>query len=175
MDNENDLKQTWKILERQAAYVERNLGAEAHWFFIQGEKAVEQQLYVPGVVSLLHGIEMSLRTVVSEVKQIPLDNTPTFSNSLLRQAHGLEVPVEDLALPSERNFLSRLETNKPNVRIVQLRHDLSHGNTMAFIESVPGTEIRFFTPECLREVADILVDISDRWTESLSKFRLKGS
>jgi hypothetical protein len=100
---------------------------------------------------------MSLRIVVSEVKQVPLDKTPTFSNSLLRQARDLGIPVDDLALPSEQDFVNKLKTNKPNVGIVQLRHDLSHGNTMSFIESLPGTKVQFFTPECLREVADMLI------------------
>lgn len=170
---ENDHERTWEVLKRQSAYVQRDLGAEAHWFFIQGDKAIEQQLYVPGVVSLLHGIEMSLRMVVSEVKQTTLDQTPTFSNSLLRQAHGLGIPVEELALPSEDNFVGKLKTNKPDVEIVRLRHDLSHGNTLAFIQTIPGTKDQFFTPESLREVAHVLIETSGRWTESLSSFRSK--
>jgi len=170
---ENEYGRMQEVLKRQSAYLERYLGAEAHWFFVQGDKAIEHQLYVPGVVSLLHGIEMSLRMVVSEMKQTALDKTPTFSNRLLRQAQGLGIPVEDLALPSEHNFVDKLKTNKPDVDIVRLRHDMSHGNTLAFTGTVLGTKDPFFTPESLREVAEVLLEISGRWTESLSSFRSK--
>lgn len=173
LDNERDYNKMWETRKRQLAYSDRHLGAEVHWFFIQGDQAIEQRLYVPGVVSLLHGIEMSLRMVVGEVEQTALEKTATLSNSLLRRAYGLGIPVEELAFSSEDDFEHKLKTNKPDVEIVRLRHDLSHGNTTEFIQSLPGTEVRFFTPECLRELADILIEMSGRWTESLSRFRLE--
>ena len=45
-------------------YANTTWDAEIHWFFIQGHRALEYELYIPGVLSLIAGIEATMRTAL---------------------------------------------------------------------------------------------------------------
>jgi hypothetical protein len=149
--------------------------AEFHWHFAQGIKAIEAELYIPGVLSLLAGIEASIRFSLYQIKsaEFPFEEDlgAVLSNSLLRQAHQAGLPVQLLAFPGENQFLAALNFTKPGVQVVALRNDLAHGNVRAFINRDLGDENAFFTPECLRPLAHQLQQISSSWAEGLAHYR----
>lgn len=163
-------------LEKRHRYLDRSLGATVHWFFVQGVQALEQNLYIPGVASLITGIEASLRTTMKSLESADFladhDLGKTLSNSLLRDAKEAGLPVEALAFPGEEDFHEKLRSNRPHVKIVQVRHNLAHGNILEFVNEELGADNRFFTPECLRDLSSVLEEICERWTEELSKFRI---
>lgn len=157
-------------------YMVRILQApEFHWHFAQGIKAIQSKLYIPGVSSILAGIEASIRSTLYWLKtsEFPLkgDLGPVLSNSLLRKAHEQGLPVELLAFPEEANFIAMLATSKPQVKIVKIRNDLAHGNIQAFIDRELGDDLAIFTPECLRSLAYQLQDLSFVWAIGLAQFR----
>lgn len=149
--------------------------ATFHWYFSQGIRAIDCELYVPGVLALLAGIEASIRFTMTHLatSKLPLDGDlgATLSNPLLLSAIRLGLPVHLLAFPGEEDFLARLGGRQPHVRIVQVRHDLAHGNTREFINFELGKDMAFFTPECLRPVAQLLRQMSLTWAEELAQFR----
>lgn len=86
-----------------------NLGAaEFHWHFVQGISALDRELYIPGIASLLNGVEASIRVTVNQLKGkniLELENLgPVLRNPLLCHAGKLGLPVEILAFPHERDF-----------------------------------------------------------------------
>lgn len=159
--------------KRKQRYLERPLGPLVHWFFVQGVEALQQDLYLPGVASLILGIEASVRVTMKEIEGTDFladrELGKTLSNSLLRDAKEAGLPVGTLAFPGEEDFKEKLLSNKPHVEIVRVRHDLAHGNVLAFVNEELGAENRFFTPECLRDLSRVLEDMCDRWSEELVK------
>jgi len=153
--------------------------AEFHWHFAQGIRAVEQELYIPGSLALLAGIETSIRLTLYQSKQntfpFEQDLGTVLSNSLIRQARDNGLPIALLAFPGEADFADRLDTNKPGVRIVELRNDLAHGNVQRFVNRELGDSDAFFTPECLRELSLELLAISVAWSEALAMYRAAKS
>lgn len=151
--------------------------AEFHWHFSQGFKALADELYIPGVLSLLTGIEASLRFTLYQLNSntYPFEGDlgSVLSNSLLRQARDAGIPVSFLALPDEVNFMSNLERKKPEVGIVKVRNSLAHGNIQSFINRELGDDLAFFTPECLRSIAKDLSNLSIRWVSALAAFRIE--
>ena len=146
--------------------------AEFHWHFVQGIQAVNARLYVPGCLSLLAGIETSIRSTLFQLQEpdaMPEDLGQTMSNSLLRTAQRAGLPVDLLAFPSEPAFLESLRTNRPHVEIVAVRHDLLHGNILRFSQSLEGAMI--FSPECLRPTSLLLRRMAVAWARALSEFR----
>ena len=145
-----------------------------HWFFTQGQDALTQEFYIPGVLSLLNGIEASLRVTVRQIApdyadKIELSNYEVLSNTLLAKAAEAGVPVDALAFPGEGAFMEKVVTKTP-VEIVRLRNNICHGNILEFIQEVePGLEI--LTPECLRPFAANLLDVAYTWAIALAKFR----
>lgn len=150
---------------------------EFHWHFSQGFKALADELYIPGVLSLLTGIEASLRFTLYQLNSnaYPYEDDlgSVLSNSLLRQAKEAGIPVSFLALPDEVNFMRDLEGRKPEVRIVKVRNSLAHGNIQSFINRELGDDLAFFTPECLRPFAKELSDLSIGWISALAAFRIE--
>lgn len=165
--------------ERDAHFFFENLrGAEFHWFFIQAVKALEHDLYIPAVSSLFNGIESTLRVTLQQIATPYAPQAPSpyrvLSNRLILDAHVHGMPVEKLAFAGEINFFEKLHSEKPDridVEIVRLRNDICHGNVFEFINRELGEENHFFTPECLRDLAVSLLDISKQWTLALGKFR----
>jgi len=144
--------------------------AEIHWFFVQGEQALERELYLPGTIGLINGIEASIRFTLHKLDgKIDDDLGATLSNSLIRRARTKRLPVHALAFPGERDFNVKLATNSSHVEIVRLRHNLAHGNIIEYIHR----EEQFFTPECLRETSSRLVTLSREWARQLGEFRKK--
>ena len=149
--------------------------AEFHWHFSQGIRALEENLYIPGVLSLLTGIEASLRLTLYRANsdKFPFEGDlgPVLSNSLLRQAREQGLPVDLLAFADEPDFAAMLNARKPEVRIVQVRNDLAHGNIQKYVNRDLGDEVAFFTPECLRPIAHELQALALRWAEGLARSR----
>ena len=159
-------------------FVRHLRGSEFHWFFVQGAQAIRRDLYVPGVSALLNGIEASLRVTIAQLEaQGNIDELSPYrvlSNNLIKNAKDLDVPVESLAFPNETDFLAKLETQKSNridVEVVRQRNNICHGNIMDYINRDLGEEYAFFTPECLRDFANVLVDVSTDWAKELGDFR----
>lgn len=150
-----------------------------HWFFIQGQEALDASLYIPGVSSLLNGIEASLRVTISQLEHSSADPNfelspyQTLSNTLLRKALKFGLPVETLAFPTESDFLDVIEQKSPNAVVVQLRHDICHGNIIDFVASVEALDIQFFRPENLLSTALTLMSVCYGWAHSLAEFRNK--
>ena len=96
-----------------------------------------------------------------------LENHVLLSNRLLRKAQDLGLPVDLFAIPNEDDFAQVLET-RTHVKLVQLRHDLNHGNLLSFIQEI--AEFQILTPECLTAEAAILLGISYKWATALAKF-----
>ncbi|MCZ8088704.1 MAG: hypothetical protein O9247_01220 [Rhodobacteraceae bacterium] len=145
-----------------------------HWHFHQAYKALQSNLFLPGVSGLLNGIEASIRTLICEVEGRPLDGDlgKVMSNRLLSEASGKGLDVSLLAFPNEHDFAEKLPSNQRQdaVRIVQERNDICHGNFRRYVRS--DAEFgEFFTPECVAPLAAQLLDISFVWALELARFR----
>lgn len=157
-------------------WVAHRLKAAAfHWHFSQGISAIESELYIPGCLSLLAGIEASIRFTLYQIdnKAFPFEEDlgAVLSNALLRQAAAKGLPVAVLAFPEERTFMEQIQTNRPGVRIVQIRNDLAHGNIQDFVNRELGDDYAFFTPECLRDLASDLQRTCLVWVDQLAIYR----
>lgn len=162
-------------------FFETLCAAEFHWFFVQGLDAIRNEYYVPGLSSLLNGIEASLRVTIAQVSGPPdgepLDGLSPYrvlSNNLIRNGQEIGLPVEALAFPGEVDFLSKLQTAKSHrvdVEVVRQRNNICHGDIFEFINRDLGPENSFFTPECVRPLALTLLEVSHVWAEELGKFR----
>lgn len=173
------LTETKANSEKLNHFFEVLAAAEFHWFFIQGLQAIRSRLYVPGVSSLLNGVEASIRVTIAQISgQEPEELSPyrVLSNSLIRDAEVLGMPVHLLAFPGETDFAEKLASVKPNkvdVEIVRQRNNICHGNIFEFINRDLGPNDAFFTPECLRVFADALLEMSHVWADGLGSFRRK--
>lgn len=159
-------------------FAEQGLGAEVHWFFTQALQALKSELYLPACTSFINGIEASIRVTLAQVEEPvrlkDLDPIKTLSNRLLSNALEAGLPVKFLAFPHEQNFLHNLRTKKPNivnVEVVRIRHNLCHGNILEYVNTELGEENAFFTPECCRELAFDLYEVSKLWAKNLGTFR----
>lgn len=136
-------------------------------------------MFVPGVSSLLNGVEASLHISVEHVEsqgQAPPEPSPyrVLSNKLLLKAEEMGIPVHLLAFPDEGNFHEQLHSQKPNrvdVEVVRLRNNICHGNISEFINTDLGEENSFFTPMSLRPTAEALLSVSFQWAKGLGQFR----
>jgi hypothetical protein len=153
-------------------FIEWLEAAELHWFFIQGEQALERELYLPGTVALINGIEASIRFTLHRLDGKTLDDDlgATLSNRLIREARDRGLPVQTLAFPGERDFDAKLATRDPYVEVVRVRHNLAHGNIVEYV----NREDDVFTPECLRDLSSILLNLSCEWGKQLGEFRKKA-
>ncbi|MBX3417635.1 MAG: hypothetical protein KF851_08540 [Pirellulaceae bacterium] len=161
-------------------FVPRLRASEFHWFFVQGVRAVQNGLFIPGASSLLNGIEASLRFTVAQISNGGRSEEPSahkvFSNNLINDAFHLGLPIQSLAFPNENDFETKLATKKPNrvdVEIVRQRNNICHGNIWEYVNEELGSENRFFTPDCLAGLADTLIQVTNNWAESLGQFRTK--
>ncbi len=161
--------------ERRAFFAIALMNPAFHWFFTQGQQALEAELYIPGVSSILNGVEASLRVTMAQISpeydgELSLSPYHVLSNTMLSKAHIAGLPVELLALPGESDFLTQIET-KDSVAIVQLRHDVCHGNILNFIKKMEFEQIEILTPECLRPTAALLLGVAYKWAIGLANFR----
>jgi hypothetical protein len=161
---------------RKSYFIVALMNPAFHWHFTQGQEALAQELYLPGVSALLNGIEASLRITMAELtggdaENLELSNYQLLSNTLLRKARDAGLPVDALSFPGEVDFGAQLEAKAP-VKIVALRHDVCHGNILSFVQTIEGEEpIHILTPECLRSTAAILLSLSIDWARVLGEFR----
>lgn len=81
------------------------------------------------------------------------------------------MPVSELAFPGEAHFEAKLGGKTPHVEIVRTRHNLCHGNVLEWLNKDLGVDNLFFTPECVRPLVGVLLDISSRWAAALGAFR----
>lgn len=175
----NDVSKMWKEAKQEQRFVDALSGAEMHWFFIQGLKAIRLNLHIPAASSLLNGIEASIRITYAQLstsKELPDGLSPfqCLSNKLIKQANEIGMPVELLSFPEEDNFFEKLQTKKPNlksVEIVRQRNNICHGNILEFAKNDLGDDNVFLTPECLREFNSDLLEISFKWADGLGQFR----
>lgn len=148
---------------------------EFHWHFAQGIRAIAADLYIPGCLSLLTGIEASLRFTLFQLNNsnFPFDESlgATLSNALILKASKAGIPVQSLAFPSESEFLKNIESRSPYVEVVRVRHNLAHGNIQEYVNRDLGDNNAFFTPECLCSLASQLEAISNLWINQLADFR----
>lgn len=160
-------------------FFERLSAAEFHWFFVQGVDCMFNEFYVPAVSSLLNGIEASLRITISQIQNpqnefVELTPYKVLSNNLISDAKNLGLPVEALAFPNENDFLTKLQTQKPNVisvEVVRHRNNICHGNILEFVNTDLGRENSFFTPISLRILCFELLNVCGLWAEKLGEFR----
>ena len=180
MENEiqDFIEQARKEQREKVFYFEHGLGAEIHWFFTQAAQALKNDLYLPACTSFLNGIEASLRVTMSQVDKPgrveELNPCKTLSNRLLKSASDAGLPVSALAFPGEDSFLERIESKKPNqinAEVVRIRHNLCHGNILEYVNTELGESNAFFTPECCRELAHQLCNVSKIWAKQLGEFR----
>lgn len=103
-----------------------------------------------------------------------LDPVKTLSNRLLKSAYDQGLPVTALAFPEEDNFLERLDSKNPNqvnAEVVRIRHNLCHGNILEYINTDLGEDNALFTPECCKDLAHRLHEVSKKWAKQLGVFR----
>ena len=151
-----------------------------HWFFIQAIKALEHDLYIPACSAILNGVEASLRRTVHQMEkdedEMVLSPYQVLSNSLVSKAREFGLPTEALAFPNETNFEFKLLSRKSDridIEIVRVRNNICHGNILEYISEVPNGGHSFLTPECLRDLAWNLVDVSRTWVYELGLFRME--
>lgn len=107
---------------------------------------------------------------------VDLSDMATLSNSLLRRAHQAGMPVTLLAFPDEQDLLAKIADSAPKLpyaEIVRVRHNLCHGNILEHIITVSdgmGEPVRLFTPECMRDLAQMLSAISKQWVAGLHQY-----
>lgn len=177
--SESEAEKLKAEFEERERYIRSFGGATIHWFFIQGAEAIRKQLYLPGVSCLMNGFEASLRVTITESheKKLIIDSLSPYrvlSNKLIRQAQEIGMPVHLLAFPDEYDFADKLQSRKPNlvdVEIVRQRNNLCHGNIFEFINSELGPRNAFFTPDCLRQLARNLWQLSYGWADGVRAFR----
>lgn len=102
-----------------------------------------------------------------------MDRVKTLSNKLLICGREEGIPINLLAFTNESDFNEKLSSKKPNIQnveIVRVRHNLCHGNILEYVNTELGEQNVFFTPECCRELATSLYDMSKSWTKGLGEF-----
>jgi len=148
--------------------------AEFHWHFSQGIIALDQRLYIPGCLSLLTGIEASIRCTIQQRRDpgvVPEQLGSTLSNSLLREASRVGLPIHTLVVPGEADFWERLPERSDHVRIVQLRHDLAHGNLLGYMQQTEHGPL--LVPEFIQPTARTLRRLSLNWCRELAAYRAR--
>ncbi|WP_157792638.1 hypothetical protein [Thiomicrospira microaerophila] len=172
------------------AYVANIQNAGVHWFFDQAIHAYAHELYLASALSYITGIEALLRQVAKPLEKNDSAITSeylyssTLSNSLLNQLYKRGVDVTCFRFPEESidSFLAKLseedksnknnkknkdnKDNKDNVRLVQLRHDINHGNIENFFKKTDGGEPTF-APEMMQGVCKILEPMALTFLNSL--------
>ncbi len=181
MNHAEYIERQWAANARWSAeanfFFEALSAAEFQWFFVQGLTAIRTELYLPGVLALLNGIEASIRVTLEQVtgqrkEKFTLPAYKVLSNNLLIAAEVAEMPVGALAFPGENDFFDKLDSGKPNridVELVRLRNNICHGNILEFVQVSDKDE--FFTPYALARVANILVGVSFNWAHELGNYR----
>jgi len=155
-------------------YVANIQNAGVHWFFDQAIHAYAHELYLASALSYITGIEALIRQVAKPLEEDgkvnPSDylSSRTLSNSLLNQLHKRGLDVTCFRFPEESidSFLAKLNKNKDHVRLVQLRHDINHGNIENFFKKT-DEGVSVFTPDMMQGVCKILEPMALAFLKSL--------
>jgi hypothetical protein len=161
------------------SYLENIHDANVHWFFEQAIRAYDSELYLASALSYITGIEALLRKAAKPLESPDKVGAPEYlysdvlSNSLLRKLQQQAVDVTCFCFPDETNdiFLEKLKTKKDPVRLVQLRHDINHGNIQHFIKETDEGE-KIFTPDMLQGVCKILEPMAFDFLKNLKGSKL---
>ncbi|MED0061914.1 hypothetical protein RCU70_11840 [Escherichia marmotae] len=177
-DEQKILDATRQRFKDNEYFMEHGLPPVISYFFYQAYQALEYNLFLPACTSFLNGIETSLRITLKEyeTKEIVTELNPRIllNNKLLSDAQEVGLPVHLLAFPGEDDFQAKIEKKPPNhtfAEIVRIRHNFCHGNILEYINSELEEVNHFFTPECTRDIAINLLNVSKLWVKGLGEFR----
>ncbi|MDC5215405.1 hypothetical protein OHW69_12125 [Acinetobacter baumannii] len=152
-------------------FIQENSGAEFHWYFIQGIEAYINGHYLPALLSLICGIEASLRSTLHLISDSPEDRLYVAENmnkQMIIKAKQKGLPISVLAFSDEHDFHEKI-TNDEKINLIKLRNDLMHGNIREFTEYFEDQ--RIFYPEHLLDPLVEIILISKKWIKELSEFR----
>jgi len=160
--------------EKRNFFLENLQAAEFQWFFVEGLISLEEELHLPGLLSLINGIEASLRWTHRQITReenagYEPERRSLLNNRLLRDCHDLGMPVERLAFNGETNFLEKIRTNDQPAEIVRTRNNVCHGNVFEYIQEIDGGA--FFVPGNLTPVSEQVLWTSFHWAEGLGEYR----
>ncbi|HCI3538433.1 TPA: hypothetical protein NOZ40_002833, partial [Acinetobacter baumannii] len=151
-------------------FIQENSGAEFHWYFIQGIEAYINGHYLPALLSLICGIEASLRSTLHLISDSPEDRLYVAENmnkQMIIKAKQKGLPISVLAFSDEHDFHEKI-TNDEKINLIKLRNDLMHGNIREFTEYFEDQ--RIFYPEHLLDPLVEIILISKKWIKELSEF-----
>jgi hypothetical protein len=154
----------------------RRLGfaAQTHWYFAEAKGSLRDGRFLASVLCVFNGIEASVRWLHAAhfpKNEAYLEGVPIFGHGLLRDLESLGYKVEVLAFPGETDFLSKIKSKKPQVELLRHRNNLAHGNVTEFFQSSPESDERIFSPECLRDLANTLEEVSNAWLREVERYR----
>jgi hypothetical protein len=149
-------------------------------FFKDGARALHCEAYLAACLCFLTGIEMSLRLPllfkhgkdIRTAGKIDVD-IPLLKNDLLLKAKKLGLPVHLLKYPDED--LAKFNADLPKtswqdqVKIVQMRNNLCHGNLNILVNTDDPESPKIFTKDIECE-ARTLSEISTKWSENYNIF-----
>lgn len=158
---------------------------EVTHFFEDGYACVAKGQYLAACLCFVAGIEMSLRLPLLLRKGYDISrasdhygtSVPLLKNQLLLQAKkNAGLPVELLRYSSEtdkQSFLAQLRRSAPRdqVRIVNLRNNVCHGNLNIFVTKHEG-EKRIYHSEIEKEARE-LENICVKWVEAYGEWLTK--
>ncbi|MFK1489869.1 hypothetical protein ACIWPR_10765 [Acinetobacter baumannii] len=152
-------------------FIQKNSGAEFHWYFIEGLEAYINGLFLPALLSLICGIESSLRStlhLMSDGEEDRLYVNKIMNKEMIIDAKNKGLPISALAFSNEQDFHKKI-TNDEKINLIKLRNDLMHGNIREFTEYFE--EQRIFYPEHLIDSLVEIILISKKWIKELSEFK----
>ncbi|MFV5630755.1 hypothetical protein [Acinetobacter oleivorans] len=152
-------------------FIPENSGAEFHWYFIQGIDAYINGHFLPALLSLICGIESSLRSTLHLMSNSEVDRLyvkKIMNIELIIDAKNKGLPISALAFSNEHDFDEKI-TNEEKINLIKLRNDLMHGNIREFTEYFEDQ--RIFYPEHLLDPLVEIILISKKWIKELSEFK----
>ena len=173
----NDISKKFKKFVSVHNYSFEIQGAETHWYFIEGAHAYKEELYLASLLAFFNGIESSIRATlmyINEGYDKDVLSGKVLSNGLLKDAQKIGLNIEILEFPNESDFHIKLLSKKTPVELVRNRNNLCHGNVFEYFKELPDTKEKFFTPECLKELATTIKVISEKWATEIGSFRKKN-
>ncbi len=152
-------------------FIQENSGAEFHWYFLEGVDAYLNGHYLPALLSLICGIESSLRStlhLMSDSEEDRLYINKNMNKQMIIDAKNKSLPISALAFSNEHDFNDKIR-NGDKIDLIKLRNDLMHGNIREFTEYFEDQ--RIFYPEHLLDPLVEIILISKKWIKELSEFK----
>ncbi|EXS35238.1 hypothetical protein [Acinetobacter sp. 826659] len=162
------------LMNRYLGEFEENYnGAEFHWYFLEGLNAFFNEHYLPALLSLICGIEASLRSTLHLISNSEVDRLyipENMNKQMIITAKQKGLPISALAFRDEYDFHEKL-SNNDKLNLLKLRNDLMHGNISEFTKSVNDERI-FYPIHLLNSLIEIIL-ISKKWLKDLNEFKSK--